>query len=591
MTREQMPRAVAGGEVNSNIGSTQRSKQLDSMKVMFFRFALALLCVAAPLPVFGALTGDEVVVVYNKKVPESEKVARHYAKARRVPDNQVIGFELSTSEEISRTEYEGWLAKPLAHELEQRSLWRMGTNVWPVTDATDLRELRVPVESQIRYVVLCYGVPLKIRNEPDLNEPGRDDVRPELRVNSAAVDSELATLPMPAEINRRFGLLRNSAYTTTNTALLNPTNGILMVARLDGPTPEIAMGLVDKSLEAETNGYWGRAYFDIRGITDTNYQLGDTWIQGAYDICRVIGFESYIDTNAATIPASLPMSHIAFYAGWYDASLSGPFLAPTMEFMPGAFAYHLHSGNASTIRSDNKAWVGPLLAKGATCTMGSVHEPYLMGTPDIGTFAARWLISGFTFGEAAYAAQNGLSWQTTVVGDPLFRAFAMHPRLLQIKLEATDSPLAAWMHLRVINMNLARGTPLLQLVRYLEALPLTKQSAVLMEKLGDLNAAVGKPSSTVYAYEQALELNPTPQQRIRIMLKLGDELTAQKKTKEASDVWLKLLKEFPDYPGKSDVAVKLFKLDPAPPIRSGNSPIDQALRELDALTGTNRPVK
>ena len=35
------------------------------------------------------------------------------------------------------------------------------------------------------------------------------------------------------------------------------------------------------------------------------------------------------------------MSHIAIYCGWYDASVSGPFALPKVEFMPGAFAYHL----------------------------------------------------------------------------------------------------------------------------------------------------------------------------------------------------------------------------------------------------------
>ena len=513
----------------------------------------------------AAPSGDEVVVVYNKKVPASEEVARHYAAARRVPENQVLGFDLTPNEAMSRVEYNSWLARPLAHELEERGLWRMGTATWPVTNATDLREVRVPVESRIRYLVLCYGVPLKIQNDPDLHEEGETDLRAELRSNAAAVDSELATLPLPAEIRKATGLLRNVCYTTTNAASLAPTNGILLVARLDGPTPEIAKGLVDKAMAAETNGYWGRAYCDIRSIADTNYAIGDTWIQGAADICRVMGFETYLDTNAATFPASLPMSQIAFYAGWYDGSLSGPFLAPKMEFMPGAFAYHLHSGNASTIRSATVAWVGPLLAKGATCALGSVNEPYLMGTPDIGTFAARWLITGFTFGEAAYAAQAGLSWQTTVVGDPLYRAFAMNPQLLQIKLEHTRNPLLAWSHLRVINLNAVRGTPMMQLIAYLDGLELTKQSAVLMEKLGDLDAAVGKPASTVFSYQKALKLDASPQQRIRLFLKLGENLAAQKRNAEAAEAYRELFKEFPDYPGKAELQARLARLESSLP--------------------------
>ena len=40
------------------------------------------------------------------------------------------------------------------------------------------------------------------------------------------------------------------------------------------------------------------------------------------------------------------MSQIALYAGWYERNASGPFAQPKVEFMPGAFAYHLHSFSA-----------------------------------------------------------------------------------------------------------------------------------------------------------------------------------------------------------------------------------------------------
>ena len=105
----------------------------------------------------SAQTGDEVVVIYNKKVPASEDVARHYAEVRRVPKEQVIGFKLSADEEISRAEYEESIAKPLAHELESRKLWRIGTARWPITNASDLREVRVPIESKIRHRPLLWS--------------------------------------------------------------------------------------------------------------------------------------------------------------------------------------------------------------------------------------------------------------------------------------------------------------------------------------------------------------------------------------------------------------------------------------------------
>lgn len=554
--------------------------------------ALGFVVLALAMRLSAAPTGEEVVVIYNKKVPASEDVARHYAEVRNVPKDQVIGFNLSASEEISRADYEDTLAKPLARELEKRKLWRLAKQQWPIANSNDVREVTVPVESKIRYVVLCYGVPLKIANDPTLHEPGVEAAKPELRFNGAAVDSELAALPLPAEVKTHFGLLRNINYTSTNTAMFSPTNGLLMVARLDGPTPEIARSLVDKARSAETNGFWGRAYCDTRSTADTNYMIGDTWIRGAADICRVLGFETFLDTNATTFPAGQPMSQIAFYAGWYDSAPSGPFLAPTMEFMPGAFAYHLHSQNAWTLRSPDKVWTGALLAKGATCTFGSVNEPYLHGTPDVGTFAARWLISGFTFGEAAYAAQTCLSWQTTVVGDPLYRPFAMHPQLLHLKLERTENPLIAWSHVRVVNLNLLRGTPLLQVINYLEAFELTKKSAIMMEKLGDLNGSVGKPASTIFAYEQALKLDASPQQRIRLRLKLAGRHIAQKNADAAIAVYQDLLREVPDFVGKPDIEAEIIKLRaasvaPEPETNSTKAILD----DLPRIAPSNNPSK
>ena len=91
-------------------------------------------------------------------------------------------------------------------------------------------------------------------------------MRPEWRRNEAAVDSELAWLPLVKMNVPLSGPLPNWVYGATNPALLHPTNGILLVARLDGPSVEIARGLVDKALAAERDGLWGRAYFDARGL-------------------------------------------------------------------------------------------------------------------------------------------------------------------------------------------------------------------------------------------------------------------------------------------------------------------------------------
>jgi uncharacterized protein (TIGR03790 family) len=408
--------------------------------------------------------------------------------------------------------------------------------------------------------VLCYGVPVRISADPNHQEEGAEKLRPEMRRNEAAVDSELALLPLIHEKVLLNGPLGNPLYSSTNEAALHPTNGVLLVTRLDGPSAEIARSLVDKALQGEADGLWGRGYFDLRNTTDPAYKTGDEWIRNASEVCRRLGFETVVDTNSETFSAGFPMSHIAIYLGWYDPNVSGPFTRPTVEFMPGAIAYHLHSYSAHPLRSATQAWVGPLLAKGATVTMGCVEEPFLPGTPDLTIFTARMLFHGMSFGEAAYACQPVLSWQTTVVGDPLYRPLAKNPDVLKDELSQRNSKLLDWYFLRLLNINLAAGKPIAEGAGVLEEFERTKTSAVLTEKLADLYTALGKPSSAIHAYQQALGFDPSPQQRIRLLLALGEKLSSVERWAEAYNVYQSLLKETPDYPDKAGIYKRLLPL-------------------------------
>jgi uncharacterized protein (TIGR03790 family) len=530
-------------------------------------FCIWLTTLVGVLPLQGADSGDQVIVVYNSRLPESKAVAEYYARRRNVPDSQVFGFSLSTSIEMSRSEFRNSLQKPLARLLDQKKLWRIGAEILHTTNLPSARVEWKVRESKIRYAVLCYGVPARITRDETIKEDIEAQMRPELRRNEAAVDTELALLPCLEQNLPLAGPLNNPLFSATNAAAFDPTNGVLMVTRLDGPSPEIARGLVDKAMQADTNGLWGRAYFDLRGIMDPAYKPGDDWLRGGAEICRRLGFETVVDENPWTFPAEFPMSQIAIYCGWYDNSVSGPLARPQVEFMPGAFAYHLHSFSGADLHSTSNYWVGPLLARGATITMGTVDEPYLSGTPQIAIFLARFLYNGLSFGEAAYAAQPVLSWQTTIVGDPLYRPFGIPPEHFKKELETRHSPLIEWYHLRLVDLNLANGrTALAWATTYLEALPLTSRSAVLTEKLGDLYETLGKPDSAITTCRKALQLNPTPQQRVRLRMTLGDRLLAVSPTEETNGVreavedYEALLKENPGYPNKLAIYHKLVPL-------------------------------
>ena len=505
--------------------------------------------------------GDEVVVIYNKNVPESKAVADYYARVRHVPVKQIYGFSLPTTEIMQRVEFKDLLQLPLARKLESSGLWKIGKVTVPAANGHPAQVERRVVASKIRYAVLCYGVPLRIANDPSINNSDNPSVPALFQNNGASVDSELAWLPMVENKVQLAGPMFNWVYGTTNEAQLNPTNGILLVARLDGPSADIAMGLVEKSLQAEQDGLWGRAYFDSRSITDPHYLLGDQWILGAAEFCSKVGFETVVDKNPETFPADFPMSQIAIYAGWYTGDADGPFAQPTVEFMPGAFAYHLHSYSAATLRSTNQNWCGPLLTKGATCTMGCVDEPSLQFTPNVQAFLERWIVGGFTFGEAAWASQMALSWQTTVVGDPLYRPFGKTLNQQATELERRHSPLLEWCYIRLINAAREQhDAPLSELEDSLENLPITGSSAVLTEKLAQLCDEQGKPDAAIEFYQRALKLNPSPEQRIGIRLALAQEFMAQYDTAQALEDYRALLQESPGYPGRDKISGKIAAL-------------------------------
>ena len=508
---------------------------------------MAALISFIPLSGWSALaagTGADVVVIYNSKVPASKTVAEHYASRRGVPAAQVLGFDLPAEETISRRDYLNRLQKPLVARLEALKLFAFSEATNKVEGREPFRRL---TKAQVRYGAVCFGVPVRILRDESLVEQGTEQM-PESRRNEAAVDAQLALASRQEEGVPWAGVIPNSFFLATNAAVLHPTNGILLVTRLDGPTAAIAQGLIDKALEAETNGFWGRAYFDARGLpTNDVYYAGDVVMKSSAEAIRRAGWEVVLDDKPATFSPGFLMSQVAVYAGWYDTQVSGPFTLPTVEFRPGAFAYHLYSFNASTIRSNN-SWVGTLLEKGATCTMGSVDEPYLIGTPEISVFLNRLFFRGFTFGEAAYASQGLLSWQTTVIGDPLYCPFGRTPDALLADLEKRQSGLTEWYYLTAINQRLAGGGRPAEALQVLESFPGVRKSAVLTEKLADLYWSSGKLTDAVYTYEAALKRNPSPVQRMRILLSAAERRSVVGPDETAIEHYRTFLKENPGYP-------------------------------------------
>lgn len=512
---------------------------------------------------------EQVVLVYNSNDADSKDVAEHYAAVRGVAKERLIGLDMPGREEIARADFDNRVRDPLLAALEERGLFLYeGEAAKRGLFGRKKAGSRKLVKSKVRYLILCYGTPLKIMPVPGLRESGLDKIPEPLRRNEASISQELALLPLSesedADTYTLTGPWLNPMYRTPDLSKIGPEQGMLIVTRLDGPTPEIAKGLVDQAVYAEKWGLWGRAYFDTRGIQSGNYKKGDDMLKGAFNVARLMGIPVTLDEDPDVYKYEYPMSEVALYAGWYTTHPQGALARPDIEFMKGSIAYHLHSFSGATLRSTTQNWVGPLLAKGAAATLGCVYEPYLDFTPDIEALMVYLLQKKATFGEAAYASLPALSWQVTVVGDPLYRPFGKEPQEQHGFLFQQQSPLIEWSFLRGLNLNVENQKwNMDQAMAFLNGLPFASQSGVLLEALAELNYRQANFKSAAEICQKALEAptNKDSQWRlIRLMLKLGDYQTLAGEGQSALSTYEKFRTRFPGYSGMKQVIQKQANL-------------------------------
>lgn len=367
-----------------------------------------------PFPPPAARNPDAAatLVVYNQSDTDSADLARFYAEKRGIPKDHLVGLRCSPAEEISRAEYDRTIAEPLRRAMSANGWWKL----------REPDSVLGPVEAnKIRYIALIRGVPLKIKQEA--NYPGDKQAGPPPlgARNDAAVDSELAVLGFHQLVIS--GAMINPYHRSFTRIGDFRRPELMLVARLDGPTPSIVRRMIVDTIAAEEEGLAGFAYVDARGLPATEVLVeGDKWLTNTANDARRRGTPVVFDNGPGLFPSGYPMRNAALYFGWYAENVSGSLLTPGFRFTRGAVAVHIHSFSASTVRDPQKNWVAPLLYSGAAATLGNVYEPYLALTPHVDVFHDR-LRAGFTFAEASYMSLRALSWQTTVVGDPLYRPF------------------------------------------------------------------------------------------------------------------------------------------------------------------------
>jgi uncharacterized protein (TIGR03790 family) len=373
----------------------------------------------------GSIT-QQVYVLVNSLSKDSKEIANFYITRRGIPESNILALEMSLKEEITLEDYVQTIHNPLLEILLKKKL--VQGVVDSRVDQWGRKKMSV-ASHEIAFLVTTKGVPLKFTDfsEEKTKEEKRADAK-SMEKLQASVDSELSSILLNY-YSSLSGPLENK-FSENRSEQAWEQSRIIRTARLDGPSVKTIKKRIEDSIYAEEYGLYGRAYFDLGGP----YKQGDEWISKASEWVENAYYEIDLEPTKALMGYKDRLDAPAIYMGWYKQTAYEQWKNFTIKVPRGAIAYHLHSYSATTIRTKKKAWVGPLLEKGYASTFGYVYEPFLGLTvrPDL---FIESLLAGNSLGEAYFFANPAISWQSILIGDPLYRPFL---RTLSEQLEMTQ---------------------------------------------------------------------------------------------------------------------------------------------------------
>ncbi len=409
--------------------------------ILFLLLPFFLFFPSCPL----ALEAAEVLVIANKKNPHSIPLARYYMQQRSIPRENLLITDITDGEECDRAAYEEKIRSPLRIFLKNRK-----------------------AERRIRCLLLMYGMPLRIlpplpSSETEKNA-GKDEIAALFGSNSddmeetvkniifgrkenadkgvldrikqefyrqeqqndeqASLDSELTLLFQDNYPLR--GWIENPFYRGRKNRSPVPKENVIMVSRLDGPSPETVRRMTDDSITAETAGLKGRAYFDARWphpgrkAVRGGYGLYDRSLHRSADLLEKQGRMPVIRNDAAALFQKGECPDAALYCGWYSL---GKYV-DAFRWKPGSVGYHIASSECSTLKKEgSQVWCRRMLEEGIAATIGPVGEPYVGAFPLPEIFFS-FLTQGYLgLAESYFLSLPYLSWKMVLIGDPLYRPF------------------------------------------------------------------------------------------------------------------------------------------------------------------------
>jgi uncharacterized protein (TIGR03790 family) len=253
----------------------------------------------------------------------------------------------------------------------------------------------------------------------------------------ASVDSELSLLWWFPDFYERAGRFPNPLHhqRLSQNHFQSPQLPILMVSRIDGPTPAIAKQMIDMAIASEQSSISGKIYIDARGK-----KPGEPGSYGYYDedlrhtaklFQEQTSYPVILENTKRRFSTTGEAPDVGMYVGWYRLR----HYEDAFRFNPGAIGYHIASAEAVSLHNHSeKGWCKNALERGITATLGSTNEPYLDAFPPPSEFYGLLLSGQYSLVEAYYLTTRYLSWHMVLLGDPLYNPWKNQPGITRNSL-------------------------------------------------------------------------------------------------------------------------------------------------------------
>jgi uncharacterized protein (TIGR03790 family) len=356
---------------------------------------LRLALFLAPAALLLAQKPDNVLVVINQESPVSRSIGEYYVERRHIPLANICRLSVQPDEDISRADYDGKIARPIAEYLRRQSL-----------------------QERILYIVTTSGVPLRIKGNVN-----------SMIAEASSVDSELTLLysDMRGRPHALPAGIRNPFFGRTGAVFRHPDFPIYLVTRLTGYDFADVKGIIDRALAARNRGNF---VIDLKRLDSTP---GNGWLR---DAARALPKDRVILDDTGKVLDR--QRDVIAYASWGSNDPDRKQRGLGFQWLPGAIMTEYVSTNGrSFVRPPDSwniggSWADPkvlfagspqsltadYIHEGATGASGHVYEPYLQFTPRPDILLPAYY-HGRNLAESYYLAIPALSWMNIVVGDPL----------------------------------------------------------------------------------------------------------------------------------------------------------------------------